>query len=51
MQVAHAGVLADTDRLLDPGAAALTQLESGDVLPGLVGVDAGVAVAVLVEDR
>ena len=37
--------------VLDPGAAAVAQLELGDVVPVLVGEKARVPVAVLVEDR
>jgi hypothetical protein len=50
-QVAHAGVLAVADAVLNAGAAAVAQLELGDVVAFLVGEKAGVAVAVLVEDR
>ena len=50
-EVAHAGVLATTDAVLDARAAAVTQLEPSDVVAVLVGEEARVAVAVLVEDR
>jgi hypothetical protein len=50
-EVAHAGVLAGPDPVIDPGAAAVTQLQVNDVLVRLVGEKAGVAVAVLFEDR
>ena len=49
-EVAHAGVLAGTDAVLDPRATAVAQLERGNVLAVLVGEQARVAVAVLVED-
>ena len=50
-EVAHAGVLAGADAVLDPRAAAVAQLQRGDVLAVLVGEEAGVPVAVFVEDR
>ena len=50
-EVAHAGVLAGADAVLDAGAAAVTQLQDGDVVAVLVGEEARVPVAVLVEDR
>src|SRR3954447_24840615 len=46
----HPGVLAGADAVLDAGAAAVAQLQGGDVGSGLVGEKAGVPVAVLVED-
>ena len=49
-EVAHPGVLPGPDRVLDPRAAAVTQLQDRDVLAGLVGEKAGVSVPVLVED-
>ncbi len=49
-EVAHAGVLASADAVLDAGSAAVTQLQLGDVLAVLVGEKARVPVAVLVED-
>ena len=49
-EVAHAGVLAGADAVLDPGAAAVAQLQDGDVVAVLVGDKARVPVAVLVED-
>ena len=49
-EVAHAGVLAIADAVLDPRAAAVTQLQGGDVVAVLVGEEARVPVAVLVED-
>ena len=42
--------LPERDAVLDPGAAAVTQLELGDVAGVLVGEKARVAVAVLVKD-
>ncbi len=50
-EVAHAGVLAGADRVLNAGAAAVTQLQDGDVVAFLVGEEARVPVTVLVEDR
>ena len=50
-EVAHAGVLAGADAVLDAGAAAVAQLQDGDVVAVLVGDKARVPVAVLVEDR
>ena len=50
-EVAHAGVLAGADAVLDPGAAAVTQFQRGDVVLVLVGEKARVPVAALVEDR
>jgi hypothetical protein len=48
----HPGLLADADRVLDAGAAAVAQLEGSDVGVLLVGDEGGVAVAGLaVEDR
>ena len=44
------GVLAAADRVLDAGAAAVAQLQGGDVGALLVGDEGGVAVAVGVED-
>src|SRR5712692_89851 len=49
-EVSHPRVLAGADLVLDPGAVAVAELERGDVLIGLVGDEAGVAVAVGVED-
>ena len=49
-QVAHAGVLAAADLVLDLGAAAVAQLQGGDVVAVLVGDEGGVAVALGVED-
>ena len=50
-EVAHAGVLAGADAVLDAGAAAVAQLQAGDVVAVLVGDEARVPVAMLVEDR
>ena len=50
-EVAHAGVLAGADAVLDPCVAAVAQLQGGDVVVVLVGEEACVPVAVLVEDR
>ena len=50
--LAHPGLLADPDRVLDAGPAAVAQLQGGDVGVVLVGDEGGVAVAGLaVEDR
>jgi hypothetical protein len=50
--LAHPGLLADADRVLDASAAAVAQLQGGDVGVFLVGDEGGVAVAGLaVEDR
>ena len=50
-EVAHAGVLACPDPVLDPGAPAVAQLQPGNVLAVLVGEKTRVSIAVLVEDR
>ncbi len=49
-KVAHAGVLAGADAVLDSGAAAVAQLQRGEVVAVLVAEKARMAVAVLVED-
>jgi len=49
--VPHPGVLAVADAVLDPCAFAIAHLQPGDISVGLVGDEAGVPVAVLVEDR
>ena len=49
-EIAHAGVLAGSDRVLDASAAAVTELQDGDVAAVLVGEEAGVPVAMFIED-
>lgn len=49
-QVAHAAVLALADAVFDAGAAAMAQLQHGDVVAVLVGQQARVAVAEAVKD-
>jgi hypothetical protein len=49
-QVAHAGVLARPDAVLDAGALVVAHLQRRGVLVGLVGDERGVPVAVLVKD-
>ena len=43
--LAHPGLLGDADRILDPGPAAVAQLEGGNVFITLVGDEGGVALA------
>jgi hypothetical protein len=49
-QVAHAGVLAGADAVLDARVAAVAQLKAGDALACLIGEKARVAKALAVED-
>lgn len=50
-EVPHPGVLAVADAVLNPGALAVAHLKQGDISAGLVGDEARVPVAVLIEDR
>jgi hypothetical protein len=48
-EIAHAGVLAVTDAVLDGGAPTVTHLQAGDVLVVFIGERARVPIAVLVK--
>src|ERR1019366_9770060 len=50
-ELRESGVFVVADPVLDPGALAVTTLEHGDVLVGLVGEDRLEAVAVVVGER